>query len=249
MKSSKVKFHLNTADFDRVRRIAEQLQSTSLAARIHTHLVAESALDHLRKFEGRHCTILDSIRKDQERLLSILDSPPMKAMRDAEKHHQAVRDAILATSSLGVHAANRLQDQIRFISHPGINAIADSLAKIEQAAHLYRQLEDTFSLRLVRQLQSKQTTFLDGLKKVREAFEEKSEQLPKTTITYEGMIQLLVAFVFFIYATVASMESEETILEGLKQLETEVLSELQKLESPEQQKTLLCRKEPSEPSR
>jgi hypothetical protein len=253
----RLSINIKRAELERLSKLSEQFSGLSLAAKLHRSrsLAAETALEHFKKFEGIHIQTINRIRKDRELLRKTLTSPVLEmatqfeeqsqqlgklfnstafqAFREIEELNRSFREAIMASSSLAFHAANALQNQIKFVNLASLNSIASAISKLSAQTDVYQQLQDSFSVKLVRELEKEGPTPAEAIKTVEKALTEKAKNLPPSRISLEGMIQLLFAFIFFIYATISSMESEERIIGEFKQIETTILEQIEKL-TPQQ---------------
>lgn len=247
----KINFKFSQTEFKKIAGIAEQYSRVSLAAKISKQFKIETAFSNLKKFEGIHNQVIKAIRQDQKNLQRMLKSPVLdlanqaakqsqqierlvksasfNAFREINKQNEAIREAVLATSSIAAHAVNKFQDHINYINLQSINSIASSISKLNAFPSLYKEIENSFSIKLFRQLEKDNISFDNAVDAVQEAFKEKADAVPESLITFEGMIQLLFAFIFFIYAMNSSVESEKRIQSEIRKLEYIVLEQIDKL--------------------
>ncbi len=164
----------------------------------------------------RH-TIHDSVREMQKLNKSILESMTSKSFAITELSN------IFPVTSF----ASSFQRDVHFSALAGMRYVTEAINQINTVPNIFKELENSFSIRLFREIKTEDITFEDAVDSVREALAEKAETLSPSLISFEGMLSLLFGFIFFILAMVSSNESEERILAKMEQLEREVLGQIE----------------------
>jgi len=110
-----------------------------------------------------------------------------------------------------------------------LHSVSSVLNNIEQnklKIQIFKNIEDSFSIQLLRGLKYENIDFNDAVEVVEEAFSNKINELPKSWVSFEGMIQLFFAFAFLIYSQSAALDSEDNILERMKELEANLINQI-----------------------
>lgn len=110
-----------------------------------------------------------------------------------------------------------------------INFITKSLQKNTISPETIKILEESFSLNLFRDVDNENITLDETIDIVQKSFSEKLQSTAHGLISFEGMLQILVAIILFIYTQESSVNRDEDIAEKMKELEFQVMEQLAQL--------------------
>lgn len=164
---------------------------------------------------------IEAIQSEQIRIDNLLRSSIFDSMFKEEK-------ALSRLLSSSIHNSIRIAPSI-LSDLSKINSFAESLRQASKYPDILKSIEESFSLSLLQKLKNEDITLDDTIQIVEESFSKKLECTPHSLISFEGMVQLFIAFMLFIYAQTLSLESEENIIKRMEQFESHMIEQLVQL--------------------
>lgn len=153
-------------------------------------------------------------------------------METIQKERERIQDFFKQSSVDAIQ-----QYKYDFPTIPRLNTIAKIFSKESVYLEVLNRIEKSFSLSLLCKLEQDNISLDDTLEIVQDSFNKKVGDVPSSLISFEGMIQLLVAFLLFIYANSLSSESEKRLIDKLEQVQVHVMQQIEQLKPSEEIRT------------
>jgi hypothetical protein len=190
------------------------------------HLFTSPAVEAIKREQERikdlyGSSAIDVAQGEIEKFQFLFRSPALEAI---QKERERIQDLFKQSSIDAIQ-----QYKYNFPTIPGLNIIAEIFNKESVYPEVLSRIEKSFSLSLLRKLEKDNISLDDTLEIVQNSFNEKVGNIPSSFINFEGMIQLLVAFLLFIYANSLSSESEKRLIEKLEQVQVQVMQQIEQL--------------------
>ena len=182
-----------------------------------------SVFDVLKKQQSQVYDLFNSsammgVIRQQERMKELLGT----SMFDSLLNEQNKMSNILNSSIINsINIAPSILSDFT-----NINSIAKSMRNGAMHTELLNSINKSFSYGLFLKLDRGNITLDDTIDLIQENFSNKLKNIPQGLISFEGMVQILVAIILFIYAQISSFESEKNITRKIEQLESNVMAQL-----------------------
>ncbi len=207
-------------------KMIEQLNS------IQTQLAKTAIADHEKIIRMVKPLALDIVNSSVNQLRmdeGVFRNSLLQTVQGLEKLNKSVFKSMRMDSSSLTHISRSIQSDIMTSSLAGINSMMETINRLNTFPNIYKELGNSFSIKLFRELERKDITFSNAVDSIEGALTEKAETLPPSLISSDGILSLLFSFIFFIVAMVSSQESEERIIGRMEQLEITILEQVEKL--------------------
>lgn len=218
--------------FEALQRQAELMQNASGVA---AQMMGVSA--HIRNItESTALNAIKEITYQRNYWQDIVESPAIKAVELLQRQNEYFRPII--------SAFNEFQKQERYVNSiiesPAFKTIFISAADLYNRNKLLDIVPQTFAAQIITELgdafNSIEETTADNLvNSIEEIIEEKCKRLKPNRISFEGMLQIWLALILFIYSIHLSNKTEENLTNRLLQAEQRILKSIEGLK-PEESK-------------
>jgi len=215
-----------------------------------TNSFGQSALDTIIKQQEQFTNIfntsaIDILTKQQESLINAASFSSINAItkqfsslhnisglsafdsiiKKHEKYSSLLNSSLLNSINLAPNILTNLTT---------ISSIAESFQRDALFPDIVKKMEESFSYNLLHELKQENVTLEETIEIAQESFAKQINNIPRSLISFEGMVQLLFAIMLFIHAQTSSQESEENITRKIEVLENNLMAQMSKLISEDE---------------